>query len=59
MVPAATTTVLGLIPLLKDVFFVNMSITIMAGLTFATVLTPVIVPTLYAMLFRIKPKPTG
>ena len=58
VVLAATTTILGLIPLLQDVFFVNMSITIMAGLGFATVLTLVFVPTLYAILFRAKaPKP--
>lgn len=52
---AATTTILGLIPLLSDVFFVNMSITIMAGLGFASILTMIIVPTWYAILFRIKP----
>ncbi|RPH99771.1 MAG: efflux RND transporter permease subunit [Lysobacterales bacterium] len=57
VVLAAATTILGLIPLLGDVFFVNMSITIMAGLGFATVLTLVIVPTLYAILFGIKPSP--
>jgi len=56
VVLAAATTILGLIPLLQDVFFVNMSITIMAGLFFATVLTLVIVPTLYAILFRISAK---
>jgi multidrug efflux pump subunit AcrB len=50
---AAATTILGLIPLLPDVFFVNMAITMMAGLGFATVLTLVFVPTLYAILFRI------
>jgi multidrug efflux pump subunit AcrB len=55
VVLAAATTILGLIPLLGDVFFVNMSITIMAGLGFATVLTLVIVPTLYAILFRVRP----
>ena len=55
VVLAAATTILGLIPLLQDVFFVNMSITIMAGLGFATVLTLVVVPVLYAMLFRIRP----
>jgi multidrug efflux pump subunit AcrB len=48
------TTILGLIPLLADVFFVNMSVTIMAGLGFASVLTLIIVPTLYAIFFRIK-----
>ena len=56
VVLAATTTILGLIPLLQDVFFVNMSITIMAGLGFATVLTMVIVPVLYTLLFRIPSK---
>jgi multidrug efflux pump subunit AcrB len=51
---AAATTILGLIPLLSDVFFVNMSVTIMAGLGFASVLTLIVVPTLYAIFFRIK-----
>ncbi|MES9991481.1 MAG: efflux RND transporter permease subunit [Candidatus Thiodiazotropha sp.] len=55
VVLAAATTILGLIPLLQDVFFVNMSLTIMAGLGFATLLTLLIVPTLYAMLFRVRP----
>ena len=50
---AATTTILGLIPLLQDVFFVNMSITIMAGLGFATFLTLLFVPVLYAILFKV------
>ena len=53
VVLAAATTILGLIPLLKDVFFVNMSLTIMAGLGFATILTLVFVPTLYAIMFRV------
>jgi multidrug efflux pump subunit AcrB len=55
VVLAAATTILGLIPLLQDVFFVNMSLTIMAGLGFATLLTLLFVPTLYVILFRIKP----
>jgi len=54
VVLAAATTILGLIPLLSDVFFVNMSVTIMAGLGFASVLTLIVVPTLYAIFFRIK-----
>ncbi len=49
---AAATTVLGMIPLLQDVFFVNMAITIMSGLTFATLLTLIVVPVLYAVFFR-------
>ncbi len=51
---AAATTILGLIPLLSDVFFVNMSVTIMAGLGFASVLTLIVVPTLYAVFFKIQ-----
>ena len=52
VVLAAATTILGLFPLLKDVFFVNMSITIMAGLGFATVLTLIVVPGLYFLMRR-------
>jgi multidrug efflux pump subunit AcrB len=55
---AAATTILGLIPLLQDVFFVNMSITIMAGLGFATLLTLLMVPVLYAVFFRVPNAPT-
>ncbi len=54
VVLAAATTVLGLLPLLSDVFFVNMAITMMAVLGFATVRTLVVVPTLYAILFGIR-----
>jgi multidrug efflux pump subunit AcrB len=39
-------------PLLLDAFFVSMAITIIAGLLFATVLTMVVVPVLYAIFFR-------
>jgi multidrug efflux pump subunit AcrB len=53
---AALTTVLGMIPLLKDIFFVSMAITIMFGLMFATVLTLLVVPTLYAIFFRVRPE---
>lgn len=50
---AAFTTVLGMIPLLWDAFFNAMAVTIMGGLTFATVLTLVVVPVLYATFFRV------
>jgi len=50
---AAATTVLGVIPLLQDVFWVGMSVTLMAGLTFGTLLTMVLAPVLYAIVFRI------
>jgi multidrug efflux pump subunit AcrB len=51
---AAATTVLGVIPLLQDVFWVGMGVTIMAGLSFGTILTMVLVPVLYATLYKIK-----
>ncbi|MBE9525868.1 MAG: efflux RND transporter permease subunit [Proteobacteria bacterium] len=51
---AAATTILGMIPLLSDVFFVNMSIIIMSGLAFASVLTLIVVPVLYSILFKVK-----
>jgi multidrug efflux pump subunit AcrB len=59
VVLAAATTVLGVIPLLQDVFWIGMSITIMAGLTAGTVLTLVLVPVLYAIFYRIKTQPGG
>lgn len=50
---ASMTTVLGMVPLIWDVLFAPMAATIMFGLTFATILTLVIVPVLYALFFRI------
>jgi multidrug efflux pump subunit AcrB len=43
-----------MVPLLWDPFFKDMAITIMSGLAFATILTMVAVPALYALLFAIK-----
>ena len=48
------TTVLGVIPLLWDPFFRSLSVVIICGLSFATILTLIVVPTLYAVFFRIK-----
>ena len=50
---AALTTMMGMIPLFQDAFFVAMAVTIVFGLGFATVLTLVFVPVLYATFFRI------
>ncbi len=49
----ALTTILGLVPLLMDAFFKAMAVVLIFGLTFATLITLVLVPTLYAILFRI------
>ena len=51
---AASTTALGMIPLLPDIFFVAMAVTIIFGLTFATLLTMIVVPTLYTAFYRVK-----
>ena len=51
----ATTTILGVAPLLIDPFFKSMAVTIMFGLLFATVLTLVVIPLNYALFFKIKP----
>jgi len=48
------TTVLGVVPLLWDPFFMSLAVVIIAGLSFATVLTLLVVPTLYAIFFRVK-----
>ena len=53
---AAATTVLGMIPLLPDVFFSSMAVLIMFGLSFATILTLLFVPVLYTIFFNIKYK---
>jgi len=53
VVNAAATTVFGMIPLLGDVFWVAMAVTIMFGLAFGTLLTMLLVPVLYAMFYRL------
>ncbi|SNY93120.1 Multidrug efflux pump subunit AcrB [Cohaesibacter sp. ES.047] len=50
---AALTTVLGLLPLLFDIFFAPLAVTIMFGLTAATVLTLIVVPVLFALFYGI------
>lgn len=54
---AAATTVLGMIPLFTDPFFIGMAVTIVGGLSFATLLTLVVVPVLYATVYRVPGKP--
>lgn len=51
---AATTTILGMIPLLFDIAFGGMAATIIFGLTFATLLTLFVTPALYILFYRIK-----
>lgn len=48
------TTVLGVLPLISDVFFRSMAVVIAFGLSFATVLTLVVLPAIYAVFFAVK-----
>jgi multidrug efflux pump subunit AcrB len=53
VVLGAATTVLGVIPLVVDAFWVSMALTMMFGLMVGTVLTMVLVPTFYTVVYRI------
>ena len=53
---AATTTILGMIPLLFDIAFGGMAATIIFGLTFATLLTLFVTPALYVLFYKVKIK---
>lgn len=53
---AATTTILGMVPLLFDIAFGGMAATIIFGLTFATLLTLFVTPALYILFYKIKTK---
>lgn len=51
---AAFTTVLGLIPLFASVFWNAIAVAIAAGLTGATLLTLIVMPVIYSLVFKIK-----
>jgi len=56
------TTMLGMIPLFTDAFFVSMAVTIVFGLGFATLLILIVVPVLYSIFYGIYedgPKTSG
>ena len=50
---SAGTTVLGMIPLIWDVMFGPMAVTIMGGLTVSTILTLIIIPVLTAIFYNV------
>jgi len=52
------TTVLGVIPLYFDAFFQSMSVVLVFGLLFATLLTLIFIPVLYAIFMNISPQET-
>ncbi len=56
---AAGTTVLGVIPLLQDVFWIGLAVSIMGGLAIGSVLTLIAVPLFYAIIYRLQPPEMG
>lgn len=51
---ASLTTILGMIPLLTDAMFGSLAASIMGGLLFASVITLIFIPVLYALFFHIQ-----
>lgn len=43
-----------MVPLLWDPFFKSLAVVIICGLSFATILTLIVVPTLYTIFFRVR-----
>ena len=58
---SALTTVLGMVPLIWDLMFGPMAVTIMAGLTVSTILTLIVIPVLTAVVYKVPclPKKRG
>ncbi len=54
MALGAATTILGVIPLVQDAFWVSMALVMMFGLMFGTMLTVILIPTFYATFYKIK-----
>lgn len=54
---AAGTTVLGVIPLLQDVFWIGLAVAIMGGLAIGSILTLFAVPLFYTIIYGLKPPP--
>lgn len=51
----AAAAILGMIPLTQSVFWAPMAVAIASGLLVATVLTLLVLPTMYAIWFRVRP----
>ena len=50
---ASLTTILGMLPLLNDPMYGSLAVTIMSGLTAGIILTLFLLPSLYAIAFKI------
>lgn len=54
---AALTTMLGMIPLISDAFFASMAVALIGGLGVATLLTLIVLPVVYCVLYKIRIHP--
>ena len=53
VIMASATTIVGMIPLLGDPMYSSMAVTIMGGLTVGTIITLILLPLLYAVMFHV------
>jgi len=59
VIMASLTTILGMLPLLRDPMYGSMAVTIMAGLTMGTIITLILLPVFYSALFHVKKPQTN
>jgi multidrug efflux pump subunit AcrB len=51
---ASFTTILGMIPLISDAMYGSLAVTVIGGLAVGTIVTLLLLPIFYSMLFRVK-----
>ncbi|MDR0368822.1 MAG: efflux RND transporter permease subunit [Bacteroidales bacterium] len=54
VVMASTTTILGMIPLIPDPMYGSLAVVVIGGLTIGTIITLILLPIFYALLFKVK-----
>lgn len=54
VIMASATTILGMLPLISDPMYGSLAIVVIGGLTFGTIITLILLPIFYALLFKIK-----
>jgi multidrug efflux pump subunit AcrB len=54
VVMASATTILGMLPLITDPMYSSLALVVIAGLTVGTIITLILLPIFYALLFRVK-----
>ncbi|SFK32288.1 efflux RND transporter permease subunit [Proteiniphilum acetatigenes] len=54
VIMASATTILGMLPLIPDPMYGSLAVVVIGGLTFGTIITLILLPIFYALLFRIR-----